>query len=657
MFKSHLARTILCLALVFVLVFNIYAMPTKASATGTLVTVGALTFITCALIGLGIHAGTTNDDFNSIASNCLSSLQGSGAISGDSVLGYLVDGKVHFLQSLIEAVHSWIFSEEVVSASGVSTYGCFVPANTAVVQCYYSSGSARSFSVGADCDVIRYYYLTQSGNHSFYLIFFNSFGGFSWDSTCSVNGVTYYYDVFAYTPGDSSLDIPMSKQGAFDNTDTSVGYGRLYGYSELIALYLSGVSFSSPYDISINDVAVDNEELSSHYTDWAAGAIPVPGTAIGGTSDEEEPMLPLGLGSTVEESLGMTQEEVWAGAGTYTGESAETEDGETNEGELNTDPVKWASLAALLSKISDFLTGRLDTLINLVTVVRDWCNDWWDKLGTTFPALIAEWWSSVWTHVDDSFDSVLIGIRDGISGVKQWVDTAWDDFVTTFPTAMSKWWEDVWTHVDDTFDSVLIGIRDGVAGIRSWANEWWDTLTITLPQTIAKWWEGVWTDARSIPDFLTAALENVITKILEGIRDIFVPSEDYLTEKLEAIKSKFAFADSIISTAEAIGAAISFPGSEPPVIYIHLEDAEGDYSYGGTVAILDMNWYARYKPTVDKILAAFLWLCFVWKIFKKAPGIISGMPDDVDFSTVHLPAVVNRSSSIRSSSTGLRRLR
>lgn len=650
MFKSHLARTILCLALVFVLVFNIYAMPTKASATGTLVTVGALTFITCALIGLGIHAGTTNDDFNSIASNCLSSLQGSGAISGDSVLGYLVNGKVHFLQSLIEAIRAWLFNEEVVSVSAASVN-------------HYSAGSSFfdnynywSFTTDGYCFV--YPSSSETGYSALFLLSSAS----EKPKLCNVktgslssitNNRSYKYDGVTYYSYCFSSFVPDGHIIGFYPSNAS----SVYDLCEPILQGVYSSSASSPYNISLNDIAPDNSELSSHYTDWAAGAISVPGTAIGGTSDEEEPMLPLGLGSTVEESLGMSQEEVWAGAGTYTGESTETEDGETNEGELNTDPVKWASLAALLSKISDFLTGRLDTLINLVTVVRDWCNDWWDKLGTTFPALIAEWWSSVWTHVDDSFDSVLISIRDGISGMKQWVDNAWDDFVTTFPTAMSKWWEDVWTHVDDTFDSVLIGIRDGVAGIRSWANEWWDTLTITLPQTIAKWWEGVWTDARSIPDFLTAALENVITKILEGIRDIFVPSEDYLTEKLEAIKSKFAFADSIISTAEAIGAAISFPGSEPPVIYIHLEDAEGDYSYGGTVAILDMNWYARYKPTVDKILAAFLWICFVWKIFKKAPGIISGMPDDVDFSTVHLPAVVNHSSSIRSSSTGLRRLR
>ena len=652
MFKSHLARTILCLALVFVLVFNIYAMPTKASS-GTLVAVGALTFITCSLIALGISAGTTNDDFNSIASNCLSSLQGSGAISGDSVLGYLVDGKVHFLQSLIEAVWDWFVSEEYVRFSGLdwvtshtglwagSTVSIITDVPTVVFSiCLHDDAGYWPYLGIITTQTYNYY---SSDSTRFPVNYFNRGGDFYWHTTHSWS---------LHSTPDSYYS---SVSGFFD-------LGVVEGFSDLESYFSSLyqedlLSISSNYDLSFGDVAPDNAELSSHYTDWAAGAISVPGTAVGGTSDEEEPMLPLGLGSTVEESLGMTQEEVWAGAGTYTGESTETEDGETNEGELNTDPVKWASLAALLSKISDFLTGRLDTLINLVTVVRDWCNDWWDKLGTTFPALIAEWWSSVWTHVDDSFDSVLISIRDGISGMKQWVDTAWDDFVTTFPTAMSKWWEDVWTHVDDTFDSVLIGIRDGVAGIRSWANEWWDTLTITLPQTIAKWWEGVWTDARSIPDFLTAALENVITKILEGIRDIFVPSEDYLTEKLEAIKSKFAFADSIISTAEAIGAAISFPGSEPPVIYIHLEDAEGDYSYGGTVAILDMNWYARYKPTVDKILAAFLWICFVWKIFKKAPGIISGMPDDVDFSTVHLPAVVNRSSSIRSSSTGLRRLR
>ena len=117
MCKSRIARTLICLSLVFVLVFNIYAMPTKA-AVGSVI-VPALLFITGALIALGISAGNSNDDFNTISGNALSHLQETGAIVGDTVKAYRVDGKLHFLKSLIEAVRSWTHEAEIISSSFV----------------------------------------------------------------------------------------------------------------------------------------------------------------------------------------------------------------------------------------------------------------------------------------------------------------------------------------------------------------------------------------------------------------------------------------------------------------------------------------------------------------------------------------------------------
>ena len=59
----------------------------------------------------------------------------------------------------------------------------------------------------------------------------------------------------------------------------------------------------------------------------------------------------------------------------------------------------------------------------------------------------------------------------------------------------------------------------------------------------------------------------------------------------------------------------------PPDIKVNLGAANSayGYNYGGEVVALDLSWYAQYKPTVDAIVGGFLWLLFLWALFKKAP--------------------------------------
>ena len=67
----------------------------------------------------------------------------------------------------------------------------------------------------------------------------------------------------------------------------------------------------------------------------------------------------------------------------------------------------------------------------------------------------------------------------------------------------------------------------------------------------------------------------------------------------------------------------------PPVIYMHLQDAEGTLNWGGTVAVLDMSFYSRYKLAGDLIMSSALITIFAWRTFKRLPGIISGAGSDI----------------------------
>jgi uncharacterized membrane protein YgcG len=44
----------------------------------------------------------------------------------------------------------------------------------------------------------------------------------------------------------------------------------------------------------------------------------------------------------------------------------------------------------------------------------------------------------------------------------------------------------------------------------------------------------------------------------------------------------------------------------------------------GNMSAINLSWYAPYKSTVDNLVSGFLWLAFIWLIFKRAPSIIQG---------------------------------
>lgn len=119
--------------------------------------------------------------------------------------------------------------------------------------------------------------------------------------------------------------------------------------------------------------------------------------------------------------------------------------------------------------------------------------------------------------------------------------------------------------------------------------------------------------------------QNVIAlpqTIAEAIKGIFVPDTALTTEITDAFSAKFSF----VPTLHRLGTDLLSigPDSKPPVVYIHLEDAEGAIDYGGTTKALDMSWYQRYKEDGDRIIGGFLWLGFLWLLFKRVPAIING---------------------------------
>lgn len=165
-----------------------------------------------------------------------------------------------------------------------------------------------------------------------------------------------------------------------------------------------------------------------------------------------------------------------------------------------------------------------------------------------------------------------------------------------------------------------------------------------LPGTLANIWESIKgipaAIAEKIGAFFTTLwgwLQNIIdaitalpAAIAEKIGALFKPDEALLTEITDAFKGKFGF----FSTLKQFGNDLfgMTPETEPPVIWVHLENAESKYgySYGDKQKIFDMTWYQKYKASVDGLLSGFLWLGYLWLLFKRAPSILNGMQMDED---------------------------
>ena len=188
--------------------------------------------------------------------------------------------------------------------------------------------------------------------------------------------------------------------------------------------------------------------------------------------------------------------------------------------------------------------------------------------------------------------------------------------------ANTTFWEKLLAWLE-TILGTLTGILDNI---------------IAFPKTIADaftaFWEKLWEWLQSILDALTGILEfilsipqTIIDGIISGITDVleylFVPDLTAVQEFVDTYNSKFDWVADLFN----FGADIldSLNPTEPPKIPIKLSAADGKYNYGSDGYILDMNWYSKYKSSVDNLLSGILWFFFIWAMFRRIPDILSGV--------------------------------
>lgn len=192
--------------------------------------------------------------------------------------------------------------------------------------------------------------------------------------------------------------------------------------------------------------------------------------------------------------------------------------------------------------------------------------------------------------------------------------------------------------VQDGINNLLQGLKDLLSGVLSLpasiASSIWDALPSWLQ-------EGIISLKTGLVDILDS-IASLPVAIAEALAAVFVPSADYISAKVEALRGEFGFIDSVIATGEFIRDSVS-GASGPPVIYVDLGRASSGNYGSQRVLLTDFSWYAPYKGQVDTVLSAALWAFFGWRVFLKLPGIIGGESGYI--SDVFFPSSSGRSGS------------
>ena len=152
----------------------------------------------------------------------------------------------------------------------------------------------------------------------------------------------------------------------------------------------------------------------------------------------------------------------------------------------------------------------------------------------------------------------------------------------------------------------------------------WEWLCETLPE----WLQKLLDVLTAIKDWALGLLDALLVGFQTLLIKLFVPDVAVLQAIVADLRAQFPFFDSVIVTGQYLLNGIN--SGSPPVIYAHLEAAEGAYTWGGTVAVLDMRFYERYKSAGDLIMSSALLTFFAWRTFKRLPSIISGAGADIE---------------------------
>lgn len=230
-------------------------------------------------------------------------------------------------------------------------------------------------------------------------------------------------------------------------------------------------------------------------------------------------------------------------------------------------------------------------------------------------------WNGTLVEDDETEDVPIVPPADGLTGslsdtnAGTFLDSIFAFFTSLF-APVTDFFENFWAFAEYLIECLEITLADkieavttAVASISAAFSSWLEK--------ILEWLSKIWDVISSIPGAIATAISDVLVWA-------FAISDTFIATKVNELIAKYSYLEPMLTLGENLKVYFTGLGIEPPIIYIDLGAAEGSYVWGGKQVFIDLTWYSRYKPTVDTIIAAFLWLWAAWRFFLSLPGIIQG---------------------------------
>lgn len=175
--------------------------------------------------------------------------------------------------------------------------------------------------------------------------------------------------------------------------------------------------------------------------------------------------------------------------------------------------------------------------------------------------------------------------------------------------------------VKTAIEGVVTQITAGFNSELNKLSDLWDSITGGFTSTgnkLGDLWDNITINGNKISD-VWESVKNIPNDIGNKIQEIFVPSENYLGNKLSDFKTRLIEKYPIINQFLTLFNSLfnqDYNNGVAPTFTIH--------AYGQDMNIIDFNMFISYREYVHAIIVVIMYTFWGLRTMKKLPSIIRG---------------------------------
>lgn len=170
-------------------------------------------------------------------------------------------------------------------------------------------------------------------------------------------------------------------------------------------------------------------------------------------------------------------------------------------------------------------------------------------------------------------------------------------------------------------------IRGYVYSIKNSFLNFLDTFWLNMNSAHGNDWANFWESFNdlSLHDFIVNTFNEIYTTIQDEVNPLTENNQDNYYATVDSF-----YTDTFIGSLRTLGTETvptivdSLSGQNAKWSFTTAAVKNSYYSLPAHTITLDLSWYLNYKSYGDMVISGFLWLGYIWLLFKRAPAIIHG---------------------------------